>query len=103
MEMGFWGRTWWLQWRKLGVSGQNPTIPQSYAEEITPMKNWIAGRLAWIDANLPRNCVYDVLSIEEQGINSRPNTLNPTNPTHHFTSNHLEELEIVKRMPSLFE
>lgn len=28
-------------------------LPQSYTEEISALQNWVAGRAAWMDANLP--------------------------------------------------
>lgn len=40
-------------------------IPQSYAEEIQVMQNWIQSRLTWMNNNLPGNCEYDFLSVEE--------------------------------------
>ncbi len=37
-------------------------IPQTYEAEITYMKNWIAARLTWLDANMPGNCEDDIIS-----------------------------------------
>ncbi len=31
----------------------NPVYPATYDEEITNLKNWLSGRLVWIDNNLP--------------------------------------------------
>ncbi len=50
------------KWPIIGVyTWPNPSpIPTSYAGEITAMKNWIAARLAWMDANLPGTCTPSV-------------------------------------------
>ncbi len=52
------------KWPIIGVyTWPNPNpIPTSYAGEITAMKNWIAARVAWIDANLPGTCTPSVAS-----------------------------------------
>ena len=55
-------------------------VPQTYAEEITYMKIWIANRLAWMDANLPGTC--NTTGIEEveldSGLNFYPNPASST-------------------------
>lgn len=45
-------------WPILGVYvWPNPwPYPQTYAEEISVLKNWIHDRMAWLDANLPGTC-----------------------------------------------
>jgi hypothetical protein len=41
-------------------------IPQSYAEEISTMKDWISNRVDWMDANLLGDCSQDTpVSISE--------------------------------------
>ena len=41
-------------------------IPQSYAEEISTMKDWISNRVDWMDANLLGDCSLDTpVSINE--------------------------------------
>lgn len=47
------------QWPILGVyvwPNPNP-IPANYAGEITQFKNWVIARTAWLDANIPGNCL----------------------------------------------
>lgn len=42
-------------------------LPQTYAEEIEVMQSWIARRLIWLDANMPGNCAFDIISnVEEE-------------------------------------
>ncbi|MCD6017327.1 MAG: hypothetical protein K0S53_448 [Bacteroidetes bacterium] len=40
----------------------------SYATEIADLKSWIASRAAWIDANLPGNCV---VGLQEHFVNNK--------------------------------
>lgn len=48
------------QWPTIGAyidpNPQNQTAA-SYATEVSDLKNWVLNRTAWIDANLPGNCV----------------------------------------------
>ena len=57
-----------VKWPFIGqeIWAEPHPIPQSYADEIVYMKNWIQNRLNWIDANLPGNCADDVLSVPEK-------------------------------------
>ena len=50
-------------------------IPQSYAEEIEYMKNWISNRVAWMDANITGNCQYDVAGHSNLNNYSNPKKL----------------------------
>ena len=42
---------------------QPDPIPADYAGEIQYMKDWIANRLTWMDANIPGDCSQDVASV----------------------------------------
>ena len=47
------------KWPFLGVATASPElepIPETYAGEMEALKDWIAIRLNWLDANLPLNC-----------------------------------------------
>jgi len=44
------------KWGNLGINSGTPEIgsdPATFAGQITKFKNWIALRLAWLDANIP--------------------------------------------------
>ncbi len=41
---------------------QPEPIPETHAEEVQYMKDWIIERLAWLDENMPGNCEEDVFS-----------------------------------------
>ena len=53
-----------IKWQFLGsqIWIEPFPIPQDYQEEIDYMKDWIANRLVWLDANMPGNCQYDVIA-----------------------------------------
>lgn len=55
------------KWQFIGqqIWYQPEPVPTTYAEEVLDMKNWIASRLAWMDANMPGNCSNDVVSVGE--------------------------------------
>lgn len=50
--------THFTRWNIMGYKVfSNPApVANSYAEEVNRLKNWIAQRLAWLDAKLPGNC-----------------------------------------------
>ncbi|WP_306641632.1 CotH kinase family protein [Sanyastnella coralliicola] len=37
-------------------------LPETYQEEVEVMQNWISQRVAWLDANMPGNCEFDVIT-----------------------------------------
>lgn len=48
------------KWPILGVDGFAPDVgpvPTTYAAEIAALKDWITLRLAWLDANIPGECL----------------------------------------------
>ncbi|MDB3906109.1 CotH kinase family protein [Crocinitomicaceae bacterium] len=53
-----------VKWDYLGqqIWYQPEPVPADYQGEIQLMKNWIASRLAWMDANIPGDCSQDVAS-----------------------------------------
>lgn len=55
------------KWQFIGqqIWIQPEPIPTTYAEEVQVMKDWIASRLSWMDANMPGNCINDVVSVNE--------------------------------------
>ncbi len=54
------------QWQILGTYvWPNPSpLANTYQEELDYMKQWIIGRIAWIDANLPGTCYPPVVAVE---------------------------------------
>ena len=68
-------------WPILGVqTWANPSpIPLDYAGEISSMKAWIQQRLAWLDANMPGNCIVAGLpsdKLVQENIMVYPNPFN---------------------------
>ena len=55
-------------------------VPETYEEEISVMKNWIENRLNWLDANMPGNCEFDIVSVDEESLTKETISLYP-NPT----------------------
>lgn len=55
----------WIDFIGEPIWAEPDPIPQTYAEEILAMKDWITNRFAWMDANIPGSCQYDVANIEE--------------------------------------
>lgn len=48
------------KWPVLGISGPAPDlgpVATTYYGELDSLKNWIATRLEWLDANIPGNCI----------------------------------------------
>ena len=48
------------KWPLLGQTGPAPEIgemPSTYAAELDTLKRWISLRLAWLDENIPGNCL----------------------------------------------
>ena len=48
------------KWPLLGQTGPAPEIgvmPTTYAAELDTLKQWISTRLAWLDENIPGNCL----------------------------------------------
>jgi hypothetical protein len=71
-------------------------IPQSYAEEISTMKDWISNRIDWIDANLPGNCSQDTpVEIAENRINNIEIFPNPANDLLWITAEDCSQLSII--------
>ncbi len=54
-------------------------FPQTYPGEIQYMKNWLTSRLNWIDNNLPGECTWNWLSVDESS--SLPEVALYPNPT----------------------
>jgi subtilisin-like proprotein convertase family protein len=54
------------QWQILGTYvWPNPSpLANTYQEELDYMKQWIIGRIAWMDANLPGTCYPPVVAVE---------------------------------------
>ncbi|MEM7037526.1 MAG: CotH kinase family protein, partial [Bacteroidota bacterium] len=49
------------QWPVLGTYlWPNPATPATYAGEIQNLKDWLADRLAWLDANITGSCMVSV-------------------------------------------
>ncbi|MGB3075389.1 MAG: CotH kinase family protein [Chitinophagales bacterium] len=46
----------------------NAYYPETYAEEIDTLKNWITARVAWMDGQLNGSCLTNILSEEETGM-----------------------------------
>lgn len=68
------------QWPVMGVyTWPNPSpLGQTYAEEITHLKDWITLRMTWLDAHMPGNCYPDpagtpVLAKTQNDISVYPN------------------------------
>ena len=57
------------RWPILGVyTWPNPTpLATTYAGEITNMKNWIAARMTWLDANMPGTCSPPIANMTASG------------------------------------
>jgi hypothetical protein len=49
MEMEFWGRTWWLQWRKLGVARTDLEGFYTIPFELRKARNW---KIWWVRLKL---------------------------------------------------
>lgn len=72
------------RWPILGVyTWPNPSpIATSYPGELTNMKNWIAARLLWLDANMPGTCYPDTtVSVQSPGATANAIHIYP-NPSH---------------------
>ena len=79
-------------------------IPQSYAEEISTMKDWISNRIDWIDANLPGNCSQDTpVEITENRINNIEIFPNPANNLLWITTEDFSQLSIYSIQGKLVE
>lgn len=54
------------KWPILGIYiWPNHFIGQTYQEEVDYFKNWMVGRLEWMDANLPGGCNFPVATQDE--------------------------------------
>ena len=68
------------RWPILGIYvWPNNFIGQTYQEEIDYMKTWVIGRLAWMDENLPGEC----LAVATNEVHNGRFTVVP-NPASHF-------------------
>ncbi|MBL0071310.1 MAG: T9SS type A sorting domain-containing protein [Bacteroidetes bacterium] len=69
------------KWPVLGtVLWANPLpIANSYAGEVTNMKNWIQQRLTWLDSNIPGLCTLSGENELTNGSNAFSIFPNPTN------------------------
>jgi len=67
----------YFTWPILGIYvwPNPPPLPTTYAGEISNLKTWITQRLAWMDANVPGNCINTSVPSPERtlGISVRPN------------------------------
>lgn len=76
-------------WPILGIYvWPNNFVGQTYQEEIDYMKNWIAGRLAWMDDNLPGVCM--TTATNEVVTNTISIVPNPADQRIHITSTFLQ-------------
>ena len=69
------------RWPFLGIAPASPElepIPQTYDEEIEALKDWIARRLNWLDANLPQNCKVIPTDLENESVISATIYPNPS-------------------------
>ena len=74
------------KWPFLGVATASPElepIPETYAAEMEALKDWIAIRLDWLDANLPQECTGIPIGIEQE--NGLTNWVYPNPSTGQFT------------------
>ncbi len=55
--------TWDFIGEQIWIEPDN--FPDTYEGEIEYLKNWITERLTWMDANMPGNCDFNWLSVEE--------------------------------------
>ncbi len=70
------------KWPFLGVATASPElepIPETYAAEMEALKDWIAIRLDWLDANLPQSCTGIPSGIEQPSALSERIYPNPSN------------------------
>lgn len=79
------------RWPILGIYiWPNNFVGQTYQEEIDYLKDWIIGRLAWMDANLPGVCM--TTSTNEVADNSISIIPNPADQRIHISSTDLQPL-----------
>jgi len=69
------------KWPFLGfaTTAQLEPVPETYAAEMEALKDWIAIRLDWLDANLPQICTGIPSAIEQQSALSERIYPNPSN------------------------
>ena len=75
------------KWPVLGISGPAPEVlacAATYAAELDTLKNWIGTRLAWLDANIPGNCV-NTATAEQKAKGTLSCYPNPTTGSVKFT------------------
>lgn len=85
------------RWGNLGFNTGTPEIgsdPATFAGQITKFKNWIALRLAWLDANIPGSSATCNLAVATSIKNQIVLYPNPANDhlLIHFNDNALPEL-----------
>ncbi|MBL0020259.1 MAG: CotH kinase family protein [Bacteroidetes bacterium] len=86
------------QWQILGTYvWPNPSpLANTFQEELDYMKQWIIGRLAWIDANLPGTCYPPVVGVA--GANTGPHLRVYPNPSagqfHVVSGSPIEEVTV---------
>ena len=71
------------KWPILGLGGFAPElgiIAATYDEELDKMKDWIALRIAWLDANIPGQCPPVIIGVEDRA-NVQPLRVYP-NPSN---------------------
>ncbi len=69
------------RWATLGIDVGTPEVdpqPTTFQGDINLFKSWIATRIAWLDANMPGNCI--ITSVNEFNENQSAITVFP-NPT----------------------
>lgn len=84
------------KWGNLGVNTGAPEVdpidPPTFAGQVTKFKNWIATRIAWLDANIPGTTAGCTLSINNQKIDELIKLF--PNPTSDYLNVSLKNNEI---------
>ncbi len=83
------------KWPFLGIAAASPElepIPETYAAEMEALKDWIAIRLDWLDANLPQECTGIPIEIAEESVPAARIYPNPSTGqfTVHSAADYLE-------------
>ncbi|OYU80672.1 MAG: hypothetical protein CFE23_08085 [Flavobacterium sp. BFFFF1] len=77
------------RWENLGVSTGTPEVdadPSTFDGQIAKFKNWIALRLAWLDANMPGNAVNCNLGLVQSQVQQRKLYPNPVKDVLHISA-----------------
>lgn len=85
------------KWGNLGVNTGAPEVdpidPATFDGQVTKFKNWIATRIAWLDANIPGTTVGCALSINNQSIEESIKLF--PNPTSVYLNLSIKNNEII--------